>query len=805
MPEEIQQRLIEEEMKESYLDYAMSVIVGRALPDIRDGLKPVHRRILYAMNELGLVSNKAPKKCARIVGEVLGKYHPHGDVAVYDSLVRMAQDFSLRYPLVKGQGNFGSVDGDSAAAMRYTEAKLSGIAEELLKDIEKETVKFVDNFDNSLKEPSVLPSKLPNLLINGSSGIAVGMATNIPPHNIKEIVDGIIKVIENPKIELGELMKFVKGPDFPTGGIIIGRNGIKSSYFDGRGRILLRGKTEIEDKKGRKDIIIKEIPYMVNKSNLVESIANLVRDKVIDGISDIRDESDRDGIRVVIELKKDFDENVILNQLYKSTQLQSTFGVIMLALVNNEPKVLGLRDLINNFILHRKDIIVKRSKFDLEKARKRVHILDGLKIALKNIDLSVKLIKNSKNVEEAQKSLIKEFNLSDVQAKAILEMRLQRLTSLEQNKLENEYKELLKLISELEIILGSDGKVLGIIKEECLELKDKYGDERRTEIIDSEDDFEIEDLIQEEDVIVTMTNKGYVKRVPIYTYKEQKRGGRGVIATGTKEEDFVKELFITNTRDSILFFTDKGKVHWLKGYEIPSGNRYGSGKAIVNLLNLKDESVTTMIPVKDFSEEKYLIMVTGKGFVKRIELDAFSKPRKGGILGIKLVEDKLVDVKLTNGSDELIIGTKKGAAIRFNERDVRVIGRSGMGVRGIRISKEDIVKGIEICERESSLLTVTENGYGKRSKVEEYRLIRRGGKGVKNIKTSERNGRVVGIKSVKEDDEIMVITKKGKLIRSSVKGISLVGRNTQGVRIMKLDENDKVIALTKVVGENGGE
>ena len=802
MPEEIKQRLIEEEMKESYLDYAMSVIVGRALPDVRDGLKPVHRRILYSMYGMGLQYDKPFVKSARIVGETF-KYHPHGDTAIYDTLVRMAQDFSLRYPLVKGHGNFGSIEGFKQAHMRYTEAKLDKISEELLKDIEKETVKFVDNFDGSLKEPSVLPSKLPNLLINGSSGIAVGMATNIPPHNIKEIVDGIIKVIENPKIELSELMNFVKGPDFPTGGVIIGRNGIKSSYFDGRGKILLRGKTEVEEKKSRKSIIVREIPYMVNKSNLVESIADLVRDKVVDGISDIRDESDREGMRIVIELKKDFDENVILNQLYKSTQLQNTFGVIMLALVNNEPKILGLKELINNFILHRKDIIVKRSKFDLEKARKRVHILEGLKIALKNIDLSVKLIKNSKNVEEAQKSLIKEFDLSDVQAKSILEMRLQRLTSLEQNKLEKEYKELLKVISELEIILGSEERVFRIIKEECLELKDKYGDERRTEIIDSEDDFEIEDLIQEEDVIVTMTNRGYVKRVPIYTYKEQKRGGKGVIATGTKEEDFVKELFITNTRDSILFFTDKGKVHWLKGYEIPSGSRYGSGKAIVNLLNLKDESVTTMIPVKDFSEEKYLIMVTGKGFVKRIELDAFSKPRKGGILGIKLVEDKLVDVKLTNGSDELIIGTKKGAAIRFNEKDVRVIGRSGRGVRGIRISKEDIVKGIEICEKDSSLLTVTENGYGKRSKVEEYRLIRRGGKGVKNIKTSERNGRVVGIKSVKEDDEIMVITKKGKLIRSSVKGISLVGRNTQGVRIMKLDENDKVIALTKVVGENG--
>ncbi len=800
MPEEIQQKLIEEEMKESYLDYAMSVIVGRALPDVRDGLKPVHRRILYSMHNMGLQYDKPFAKSARIVGDCF-KYHPHGDAAIYDTLVRMAQDFSLRYPLVKGHGNFGSIEGFKAAHMRYTESKLAKISEEMLKDIEKETVKFVDNFDNSLKEPSVLPSNFPNLLVNGSSGIAVGMATNIPPHNIKEIVDGIIKVIENPKIELNELMRFVNGPDFPTGGIIIGKNGIKSSYFDGRGKILLRGKTEVEEKKGRKSIIIKEIPYMVNKSNLIESIANLVRDKVVDGISDIRDESDRDGIRVVIELKKDFDENVILNQLYKSTQLQTTFGVINLALVDNEPKVLSLKELINYFILHRKDIIVKRSKFDLEKARKRVHILDGLKIALKNIDLGVKLIKNSKNVEEAQKSLIKEFNLSGVQAKAILEMRLQRLTSLEQNKLENEYKELLKLISELEIILASEERILGIIKEECLELKEKYGDERRTEIIDSEDDFEIEDLIQEEGVIVTMTNKGYVKRVPIYTYKEQKRGGKGVIATGTKEEDFVKELFITNTRDSILFFTDKGKVHWLKGYEIPSGSRYGSGKAIVNLLNLKGESVTTMIPVKDFSEEKYLVMVTGRGFVKRIELDAFSKPRKGGILGIKLVEDKLVDVKLTSGSDELIIGTKKGSAIRFNEKDVRVIGRSGRGVRGIRISKEDTVKGIEICEND--LLTVTENGYGKRSKVEEYRLIKRGGKGVKNIKTSERNGRVVGIKSVKEDDEIMVITKKGKLIRSSVKGISLVGRNTQGVRIMKLDDGDKVIALTKVVGENG--
>ncbi len=795
MSDKIQNRLIEQEMKESYLNYAMSVIVGRALPSVEDGLKPVHRRILYAMYKMGMFYNRPSKKSARIVGDVLGKYHPHGDVAVYDSLVRMAQDFSLRYPLIKGQGNWGSIDGDSPAAMRYTEAKLAKIAEELLTDIEKETVEFVPNFDDSLKEPSVLPSKIPNLLINGSSGIAVGMATNMPPHNISEVIEAVKYQIDNPECAPEDLLTFIKGPDFPTGGEILGNSGIIRAFKTGRGTIKIRGTCKVEDKK----IIITEIPYQVNKTTLIESIANLVKNKKVNGVSDIRDESDRKGMRIVIFLKKDANQELILNQLYRQTQLESTFGIINLALVNNEPKLLPITALISNFIKHRKTIIINRSKYDLDKAEKRSHILIGLIKALNNIDPIVKTIKQSKDVELAKSDLTSKFDLSIEQALAILDMKLQKLTSLETDKLKQEQEQLLKLIEELKSILASEEKVYRIIKRELTELQTKYGDERKTRIIDFEEEIEDEDLIKKENIVVTITHQGYVNRLPIETYKQQRRGGTGIRATGTKEEDFVERIITTNTHDYLLFFSNLGKVYWSKAYSIPSGSRYAKGTNLVNLLKLsKNERIKATIPVSEFKENYYLNMFTSKGLIKKTSLQEYSRPRKGGIIAINLRdEDTLIDVILTKDGEDLIIASANGLAVKFNESQIRPVGRNAMGVRAIKLSKDDKVIGADIAK--DSLLTITENGYGKRTDINEYRLINRGGKGVINIKTSERNGKVVSIKCVNGSEDLIFVTKKGILIRTSTKDISKIGRNTQGVRIMKLHEGDKVISTAKVV------
>ena len=795
---ETRQRLLETELKESYIDYAMSVIVGRALPDAKDGLKPVHRRILYAMYKMGLLHNKPFRKCARVVGEVLGKYHPHGDTAVYDSLVRMAQPFSLRYPLIKGQGNFGSVDGDPPAAMRYTESKLSNLAEELLADIDKNTVDFVPNFDDSLEEPTVLPSKIPNLLINGSYGIAVGMATNILPHNLNEIIDATIKLIDAPETEVLELMEFVKGPDFPTGGIILGNTGIRSAIMTGRGHLKVRAVCDIEEKR----IIVSEIPYQVNKTNLIEAIANLVRSKRVEGISDIRDESDRSGMRVVIELKRGVNAELILNQLYKFTQLQVSMGVNCLALVNGEPKVLNLKELIENFLIHRKDVIIKRTKFELNKAEKRAHILEGLKIALENIDPVIKTIKSSKDVTIAKSSLIESFKFTEIQAQAILDMRLQKITSLETNKLKEEYEGLTKLIVDLRDILSKEGRIFQIIKDELSEMKKKYGNERLTRIEDFEEEIEDEDLIKKEDVVVTLTSEGYLNRLPVETYREQKRGGKGIKAMGTKEEDFVRDIFVSSTHDYLLCFTNKGKVYWLKTYKIPSSSRYSRGSNVVNLLGLqKDEDINAIIPIKEFSKDKFLVMATQSGLVKKTSLELYSKPRKTGIIGIKLrKKDKLISVKLTGGDKELLIASSKGMAVRFNEGQVRSSGRGSFGVRGIRLTKGDKVIDMEIAK--GDCLSISENGYGKRTDVNEYRLINRGGKGVINIKTTERNGKVIGVKCVSEDKDVMFITKKGILIRTGISNISKIGRNTQGVRLMKLNSGDSVKAVVALEKEN---
>jgi|TARA_Y100000310_G_scaffold336554_1_gene421434 DNA gyrase subunit A len=797
-------RVIEDEMKQSYLDYSMSVIVGRALPDVRDGLKPVHRRVLYTMWESGLLHNKPFRKSANVVGNCMAKFHPHGDTAIYDTLARLAQDFSMRYLLVDGQGNFGSIDGDNPAAMRYTEARLTKLAEEMLQDIEKKTVKFIPNFDNTSKEPTVLPSKVPNLLINGSSGIAVGMATNIPPHNMSEIVDGIIKQIDNPNITIEELMQHIKGPDFPTGAIICGKSGIISAYKTGRGKVIVRAKTQIEDIKDRKRIIVTEIPYMVNKAEMVTQIADLVRDKKINGISDIRDESDRQGIRVVIELKKDANTDVLLNQLYKHSRLQVTFGIITVALVNNVPKILNLSQLIKHYIEHRKDIVRKSTLFDLHKAQKRAHILEGLIIALNNLDKTIKLVKESRSVEEAKNSLITNFNLSEEQSIAILEMRLQRLTSMEQEKVKNELKDLLNLIAELKIILESPQKILDIIKKELLELKESYNDKRKTEIIEAEaTSFEMEDIIEESNCIITITHSGYIKRQLLQTYRQQRRGGKGIIATTTKEEDFVSDIFIASTHSYILLFTNKGRVHWLKVYNIPEASRQAKGKAIVNLLNLKsDEKVTAYVPVKNFDSNHFLIMATKNGTIKKTNLAAYSNPRHGGIIAITLdTNDSLINVKLTDGAKEIILATRNGIAVRFREINVRATGRSAQGVRGIRLAENDYVVGMVVATDEKTLLTVTENGYGKRTKISEYRLISRGGSGVRNIICSERNGKVVSINSVSDDNQIMLITKKGITIRMSVSQISIIGRATQGVRLIDLHQDDKLVSVAKIVKE----
>lgn len=805
--EKIILREIEDEMKKSYLEYSMSVIVGRALPDVRDGLKPVHRRVLFSMHELGLMHYKAYKKCARIVGEVLGKYHPHGDTAVYDSLVRMAQNFSLRYPLVNGQGNFGSIDGDNPAAMRYTEAKLSKIAAEMLADIEKETVKFRPNFDASLDEPTVLPAKIPNLLINGSSGIAVGMATNIPPHNLREVVEGIIKTIDNPEVEIEELMESIIAPDFPTGGIICGRQGIINAYKYGRGKIILRARTQIEEKKKRQSVIITEIPYQVNKSLLIEQIADLIRDKKVLGISDIRDGSDREGMRIVIELKADANSDVVINQLYKHSNLQTTFGVIMLALVNNIPKILNLKELITNYIDYRKEIVTKRTKFELKKAQERVHILAGLIIALNDIDNIIRKIKASRDTQVATTMLITDFRLSEIQAKAILDMKLQRLASLEQQKIKDEHAELLKLISELEDILTSSQKLIAIIKKELLEISEKYSDKRKTQVADitlEESELDVEDLIVKEDMVITVTNAGYIKRTSVKLYKEQRRGGKGIIAATTKEEDFVSAVFTASTHSYILFFTNKGRVYWLKTYEIPEALRQAKGKPIINLIQIaQNEKINAFIPVNEFDDKHYLILATKQGVVKKTNLIEYSNPRANGIIAVNLDEnDELINAELTDGSRDIIIATKNGHAVRFNEEDARAVGRTSRGVRGINLRDNDEVISMVVASDEKFLLTITENGFGKRTAITEYNAINRGGLGVINIQCTERNGKAVAVKSVYEDNDLMLISKNGITIRMLVSGISCIGRNTQGVTLMKLEENDKVVAAAVIVKED---
>ena len=792
-------KLIQDEMKQSYLSYSMSVIVGRALPDARDGLKPVHRRVLYAMHGLGLVHNKPYKKCARVVGEVLGKFHPHSDVAVFDALVRLAQNFSLRYPLIDGQGNFGSVDGDRSAAMRYVECRMTKLAEEMLEDIDKRTVKLVENFDNSTKEPSILPSKLPNLLINGSSGIAVGMATNIPPHNLREVADAVIKQVDNPDVSINELKDSIQGPDFPTGGVICGREGINNAYQTGRGKVILRAKTETEEVKERERIIITEIPYMVNKSEMIEEIARLVNAKRVEGVSDLRDESDKNGIRVVIELKKDADKDLVLTQLFRHSRMQVTFGVIMLALVDNVPKVLNIKQMIHYFIDHRKDVIRKRTLFDLNKAQDRAHILEGILIALDNIDKVIETIKKSDSVEIAKKSLMTNYTLTEEQSVAILEMRLQRLTSLEQNKVKKEHADLIKLIEELKSILEVPEKIPNIIKQEMVELKEKYGDDRRSEIINEmPGEVVAEDLIKKEDMVVTVTHSGYIKRLPIETYKIQGRGGKGVKGAATREEDVIKDVFIANTHNYMLFFTNKGKVHWMKVHQIPEASRIGKGKAIINLLHLAEgEVVTAFVPVEKFDEEHNLILVTKKGTIKRTRLDNFKNPRKTGIIAITLSEgDDLINVELTDNKKQIILATKKGNAIRFKEEGVRSSGRSSQGVKGINLKGDDEVIGMVVAEGSETLLTITENGFGKRTDVEEYRLIGRGGSGVINIKCSERNGNVVSICSIKDEEDVIFISKNGIIIRMNASNISKIGRATQGVRLMKLGEGDKVVSAT---------
>lgn len=789
------------EMKNSYLDYAMSVIVGRALPDVRDGLKPVHRRILYAMHSLGLTPDKSHRKSAYIVGEVLAKYHPHGDTAVYDALVRLAQDFSSRYPLVDGHGNFGSVDGDSPAAMRYTEARMARITLEMLSDIEKETVTFIPNYDDKTEEPTVMPSRIPNLLVNGSTGIAVGMATNIPPHNLGEVIDGVNMLIENPAVEIGELMKVIQGPDFPTGGKIMGREGIWSAYRTGRGSVKIRSQAVIEEMTGgRHKIVVNEIPYQVNKARLIEKIAELVKDKKIEGISDLRDESDRLGMSIVIELKRDANPQVVLNKLYKHTQMQEGFGVIMLALVDGEPRVLNLKQMLFYYLEHQKDVVVRRTRFELNKAEARAHIVEGLRIALDYLDEVIKTIRSSRTTEIAKAALREKFDLSEKQAEAIVEMRLRQLTGLEMEKLENEYQELMGKISYLRSILSDEKMVLGIIRNELNEVKKKFADPRRTIISNEGVDFEAEDLIPEEDVVITITNQGYIKRIPLDTYRSQRRGGRGVTGMGTKTEDFLKHLFITTTHHYFLFFTNRGRVYRLKVHEIPEAGRQARGTAIVNLLFVgNDEKVATVIPIKEFDTGQFLFLSTGKGKVKKTSLNDYDTSRRDGIIAVSLREgDHLVDVKLTSGEEEIILATREGKAIRFKEDEVRPMGRTAHGVKGITLEGEDEVIGMEIVRPDAFLLVVTANGFGKRTRLEEYRAQYRGGKGIINIKTTERNGPVVAVQVVKEDEEVMMISAEGIIIRQEVEGISPIGRSTQGVTLMRLDSGDTLVAVANV-------
>ncbi|MCS6289545.1 MAG: DNA gyrase subunit A [Nitrospira sp.] len=809
--ERLGQIAIEDEMRSSYLDYAMSVIVGRALPDVRDGLKPVHRRILHGMNEMGLAANRPYRKSAKIVGEIMGNYHPHGDSAIYDTLVRMAQNFNMRYMLVDGQGNYGSMDGDAAAAMRYTEARLTKLAEELLADIEKETVDFGPNYDESRVEPLVLPSRVPNLLVNGAGGIAVGYATNIPTHNLGEVIEGLLLLLENPDVTIAQLMKKIPGPDFPTAGFIYGTAGIKDAYETGRGLLTVRAKVAIEtdERTDRERLIITEIPYQVNKSKLIEKIADLAQEDRVTGISDIRDESDREGVRVVIELKRNEIPLVVLNNLYKHSQLQTTFGVNMLALVNNRPEVLNLKRILEAFVEHRREVVVRRTAYDLRKAEERAHILEGLKIALDNLDAVIALIRRSQSPDVARTGLMQQFRLSEIQANAILEMRLQRLTQLERDKLVEEYREVLKTIEYLRSVLGSEALVRQIIRDELIEIKDKYQDERRTKIVKEEAELTLEDLIAEEEVVVTISHAGYIKRNAVTLYRAQRRGGKGKIAMGIKEEDFVETLFTASTHDSLLFFTDAGKVYWLKVHEIPEASRAAKGKALVNLLALsKDEKVTASLPVKEFRADRFIIMGTKQGVIKKTELAAYSNPRQGGIIALSLdAGDKLIGVDLTDGQREILLGTKQGITIRFKEEDVRAMGRTAHGVRGITLETGDEVIGMETITPDSTtaILTVTEGGYGKRTPVNEYRVQGRGGKGIISVKTTERNGPAVGFLQVRDEDEIMLMAAQGKVLRCKVDDIREIGRNTQGVRLLDMDgDEDRVVAVVRLVEREEG-
>ena len=799
------QRDIEKEMRTAYIDYAMSVIVSRALPDVRDGLKPVHRRILYAMHEDGITSDKPYRKCANTVGSVLGRYHPHGDASVYDAMVRMAQDFSMRYMLIDGHGNFGSIDGDGAAAMRYTEARMSKIAEQMLVDIEKNTVDFMPNYDDRLQEPKVLPAKVPALLINGSSGIAVGMATNIPPHNLTEVINGIIKIIDDNNVTDDDLIKIIKGPDFPTGGLILGLEGIKEAYKTGKGKIIMRAEAEIEEMSGNKQrIIVSSLPYQVNKARLIENIARLTREKRIEGISELRDESDRkDKVRIVMELKRDANPQVVLNQLYKNTQMQDTFGVIMLALVNDEPKILTLRQCLDCYIDHRKTVILRRTQFDLDKALARAHILEGLRIAIDNIDEVIAIIRSS--YDDAKERLMKRFGLTDIQAQAILDMRLKTLSGLQREKIEEEYKQLMELIEHLRAILNSEKLVFDIIKEELIEVKDKFGDDRKTKIVAAEGEIDIDDLIKEEQSVIALTHFGYIKRMPIDTYRSQKRGGKGITGIATREEDFVKQIFTASTHDTILFFTNKGKLYKLRGYEVPEAGRTARGTAIVNLLSLDaGEKVSAVIPIQNFAEGKYLLMATKRGLIKKTALAEYNSARKTGLQGITLKEDdELIAVRLTDGEDNVVLVTRNGMCITFDEKDVRPIGRVSQGVIGIRLDEDDEVIGMEsiIAGGKATLLAITENGFGKRTELDEYRVQIRGGKGVVTYKITSKTGKLVGARITTNDEDVMLITDKGTIIRLKVKDISVLGRPTQGVTLMRTTDGGKVVSIETLTPE----
>lgn len=800
--EKIIDRDINEEMKTAYISYAMSVIVQRALPDVRDGLKPVHRRILYAMHEDGITSDKPYRKCANTVGSVLGRYHPHGDASVYDAMVRMAQDFSLRYMLIDGHGNFGSIDGDGAAAMRYTEARMAKISNYMLADIEKNTVDFMPNYDDRLQEPTVLPARIPALLINGSNGIAVGMATNIPPHNLSEVIDGIIKVIEEDNITNEDLMQVIKGPDFPTGGQILGREGIREAYTTGRGKITVRAEAEIEEMSGnRQRIVVTSLPYQVNKARLIENISQLVRDKKIEGISDLRDESDRnDRVRIVVELKRDANAQVVLNQLYKNTQMQDTFGAIMLALVNGEPKILTLKQCIEHYLDHRKEVVVRRTRFELEKAEARAHILEGLKIALDNIDEVINIIRSS--YDDPKERLMERFGLTDIQAQAILDMRLKTLSGLQREKIEEEYNELMKLIAHLKEILASEKLIFDIIKEELIEVKEKFGDDRKTKIVAAADDFEMEDLIKEEQTVIALTHFGYIKRMPVDTYKSQRRGGKGITGIATREEDFVKQIFTASTHDMILFFSNKGKVYKLKGYEIPEAGRTAKGTAIVNLLSLDNgEKISAVIPIQNFAEGKYLLMATKNGLIKKTALKEYDSTRKTGLQGITLKqEDELISVRLTDGEDNVVLVTREGICITFDEKDVRPIGRVSQGVIGIKLDNEDEVIGMEsiVIGSKATLLAITENGFGKRTELDEYRVQARGGRGVITYKITPKTGKLVGIRIATGEEDVMLITDTGTIIRLAIKDISVLGRSTQGVTLMRTNDGGKVVSIELV-------